>query len=313
MTSARPYVLLLILLVVVCASLGAHLDCWYMAWPGNRSGSWNPLDVFIGSGQRLFADTFYREADVYYHSGYYPSIYDDREAFQTEHMAADTGAVASHNHGEETGFMGPPLDFIDSFGRHFIPDRHTHLDEGGPSGDLSTSYRVAEILPWLKISSKLDPENVKTYLVMAYWLRAKLSQAADAEKVLRQGLRYNQGNPQLLFELGRIYLDAYHEPDKARAIWQGALRSWTEEKPKVPLADRLKYSVRNFDDRFIFEQLHEYLANVEKQQGNFSAAMADLQMARLASPKPADIQNQINDLKREESAHPSVVRRSSVQ
>jgi hypothetical protein len=303
MTSARPYVLLLILLVVVSASLGARLDCWFMAWPGNRADSWNPLDVFIGSGQRLFAESFYRQADVYYHSGYYPSIYDNREAFQTEHIGEDTGAVASHNHGEETSFMGPPLDFIDSFGRNFTPSRHTHLDEGGPTDDLSTSYRVAEILPWLKIASKLDPEDVKTYLVMAYWLRSKLNQPSEAEHVLREGLRNNPGNSQLLFELGRIDLDTYHEPNKARAVWEGAVRSWTEEKSGVPLADRLKYANQNFDDRFIYEQLYEHLADLEKQQTNFNAAIADLQMEKLASPKPEDIQQQIDELKREESTH----------
>ncbi len=307
MTSARPYVLLLILLVVVCASLGAHLDCWFMTWPGNRANSWNPLDVFIGSGQRLFAESFYREADVYYHSGYYPTIYDNRAAFQTEHIGEDTGAVASHNKGEETGFMGPPLDFIDSFGRHFTPNRHTHLDEGGPSDDLSTSYRVAEILPWLKIASKLDPEDVKTYLVMAYWLRSRLNQPAEAERVLREGLRNNPGNPQLLFELGRIDNDVYHDPNRARAVWEGALRSWTEEKPNVPLADRLKYNnSENFDDRFMYEQLYEYLADLEKQQTNFNAAIADLQRAKLASPKPEDLQQQIDDLKREQAHHDPV-------
>jgi tetratricopeptide (TPR) repeat protein len=303
MTPARPYVLLLILLVVVCASLGAHLDCWFMGWQGNRANSWNPLDVFIGSGQRLFAESFYREADVYYHSGYYPSIYDNREAFQTEHIGEDTGAVASHNHGEETSFMGPSLDIIDSFGRNFTPSRHTHLDEGGPTDDLSTSYRVAEILPWLKIASKLNPEDVKTYLVMAFWLRSRLNQVSDAEHVLREGLRNNPRNPQLLFELGRIYFDDYHQPERARALWEGALRAWTEEKPGVPIADRLKYSIQNFDDRFIYGQLYEHLAVLEKQQTNFNAAIADLQMAKLGSTKPEDVQQQIDDLKREASSH----------
>ena len=303
MTSARPYVWLLILLVVVSASLAAHLDCWFMGWEGNRANSSNPLDVFIGSAQRLFAESFYREADVYYHSGYYPTIYDNREAFQTEHIGEDTGAVASHNHGEEESFMGPPLDFIDSFGRHFYPVRHTHLDEGGPGDDLSTSYRVAEILPWLKIASKLDPEDVKTYLVMAYWLRYKLNQVSDAEHVLREGLRNNPGNPQLLFELGRIYYDDYHKPAQAKSIWQAALRGWAQEKPGVSLSERLKYNVENFDDRFLYEELNEHLAQLEEEAGNYDAAITDLQQAQLGSPKPEDLQAQIDGLKKKMAKH----------
>ena len=65
---------------------------------------------------------------------------------------------------KKTGFMGPPRDWIDAFGRHFIPNRHTHLDEGGATDDLSGSKEVREILPWLKLSAELDPENVKTYI-----------------------------------------------------------------------------------------------------------------------------------------------------
>src|SRR5208283_4500435 len=104
-------------------------------------------------------------------------------------MAEDTGAVASRNQGEETSFMGPPRDWIDAFGRHFIPDRHTHLDEGGPTDDLSKSSVVREILPWLKLSAELDPENIRTYLVTAFWLRTRLNQVALAEQALRNGLR----------------------------------------------------------------------------------------------------------------------------
>lgn len=300
MNSPRPFVLLLILLVVLCAGIAARLDCWFMAWPGNRAASFDPLDVFIGSAQRLFAQSFYREADVYYHSGYYPTIYDNRQAFETEHMAADTGAIASHNHGDETGFMGPPLDFFDSFERHFIPNRHTHLDEGGPTDDLSKSSEVAEILPWLDIASKLDPEDIKTYLVMAYWLRNKLNQVSDAQRVLREGLRYNPGNPQLLLELGRVYYEDYHATNQARNIWEAALRSWAREKPAVPQADRLKYSNANFDDRFLFEQLQEHLALLEENAGNINAAIARLRLAQLASPKPDALQHQIDELRQKE-------------
>lgn len=257
----------------------------------------------IGSGQKLFAPSFYREADAYYHSGYYPTIFDNREAFETEHMAEDTGAVASHNQGDEEGFMGPSLDVIDSFGRHFFPDRHTHLDEGGPSGDLSTSDKVREILPWLKLSSLLDHENVQTYLVTAYWLRTRMGKVSEGEQVLREGLRYNPANAQLLYELGRVYSESYHDPQRARTIWEAALVSWKEEKQNVPESERLEYKIENFDDRFLFEQIQEHLAELEEKAGNYNAAIADLQEAQRASAKAADLQKQIDDLKQKELKH----------
>jgi hypothetical protein len=94
----------------------------------------NFFSLLLGDSSRMFANSFFVKADAYYHSGYYPTIFDNNAAFQTPHMAEDTGAVNSKNQGEETSFIGPPRDWIDAFGRHFFPDRHTHLDEGGADG-----------------------------------------------------------------------------------------------------------------------------------------------------------------------------------
>jgi len=259
-----------------------------------RRQSDNFFNLVLGDSSRIFANQAFVEADVYYHSGYYPTIFDNNQAFETPHMAEDTGAVASHNSGEETGFMGPPRDWLDAFGRHFMPNRHTHLDEGGPTDDLSGNSKVAEILPWLKLSSKLDPEDIRTYLVMSFWLRNNLNQPAEAEQVLHEGLRYNHANPQLLYELGRIYFENYKEPDRARTIWQAGVRSWQEEDTGIPLPQR--YAITN-DDHYIFEQLQMHLAQLEGSAGHVDAAIDHLKQAQLASPKPADIQKQIDELK----------------
>ncbi len=85
--------------------------------------------------------------------------------------------------------MGTPRDWLDAFGRHFIPNRHTHLDEGGAAGDLSGSDQVREILPWLKLSTELDPQNVQNYTVTAYWLRQRMHKTDEANQVLLEGLR----------------------------------------------------------------------------------------------------------------------------
>jgi tetratricopeptide (TPR) repeat protein len=303
MSTAKTFWLLLAALLILCFGLSADLQPRFQAIETARRQSNNFFSLLLGSSSRIFANDFFIKADVYYHSGFYPTIFDNNQAFETPHMAEDTGAVASHNSGEETSFMGPPRDWLDAFGRHFIPNRHTHLDEGGPTDDLSKSSQVREILPWLKLSSKLDPENIKTYLVMAYWLRSKLKQVSEAEQVLREGLRYNPGNPQLLFELGRIYDENYNDPGRARTIWEAALWSWAQEEPGVPQSERLKLSNENFDNRFIFEQLHTYLGQLEEKAGHTDAAIAHLQQAELATPTPADLQQQIDELEKKKAKH----------
>jgi len=296
MNPARTLFLLLIALLVLCFGLAAGLAPQFQALESSRRQSDNFFSLLLGDSSRIFANSAFVEADAYYHSGYYPTIFDNNSNFQTPHIAEDTGAVASHNQGEEENFLGPPRDWIDAFGRHFIPNRHTHLDEGGPSEDLSGSKEVREILPWLKLSAELDPENVKTYVVTAFWL-TRMDQAAAAEQVLRDGLRRNPDNAQLLFELGRIYFENYHNPARARNIWEAALRSWARQEPGVPQSERLKMTNENFDDRFAFEQLQANLAQLEEKAGNPEAAIARWEQAKLASPKPDEVQKHIDELK----------------
>jgi tetratricopeptide (TPR) repeat protein len=301
MNSPRTFFLLLIALLVFCFSLAANLQPRFQAFENARHQSDNFFSLLLGDSSRIFANSAFIEADAYYHSGYYPTIFDNSSAFQTPHIAEDTGDVASHNQGEETSFMGPPRDWIDAFGRNFIPNRHTHLDEGGPTDDLSKSYEVREILPWLKLSAELDPEDVRTYIVTAFWL-TRLKQVAAAEQVLRDGLRHNPDNAQLLFELGRVYFDNYHNPARARNIWEAALRSWARQEPGVPQSERLKMTNANFDSRFMFEQLQTHLAQLEEQAGNTGAAIARWEEAKKASPAPDSVQKHIDELKQKLAA-----------
>ncbi|MFZ1072845.1 MAG: hypothetical protein WAO21_05360 [Verrucomicrobiia bacterium] len=297
MNPPRTFFLLLIALLVFCFGIAADLQPQFQALENIRRQSDNFFSLLLGDSSRIFANSSFVEADAYYHSGYYPTIFDNNEAFKTPHMAEDTGAIASRNQGEETSFMGPPRDWIDAFGRHFIPNRHTHLDEGGPTDDLSSSSKVREILPWLKLSAELDPENIKTYLVTSFWLRTRLNQLPEAEQVLREGLRHNPDDPQLLFELGSIYFENYHDPTRARNIWEAALRSWARQAPGVPQSERLKLADENFDNRFIFEKLESNLAQLEEKAGNLSAAVARWEQAKLVSPNPAKVQRHIDELK----------------
>ena len=297
MNSSRTLWLLLIALFVLCFGLGAALQPRFHAIENANGQSDNFFIVLFGDSSQLFANAAFTKADAYYHSGFYPTIFDNNQAFKTAHMAEDTGAVASHNEGEETAFMGPPRDWLDAFGRHFIPNRHTHLDEGGPKDDLSSSSEVREILPWLDLATQLNPQDIRTYLVISFWLRTDLNQASEAEYVLRSGLRNNPGDPQLLFELGRIYFDDYHDKAQARKIWQAGLRSWALEKPGVPMSERLKYVNATYDDRYVFEELQMHLAQLEGSVGNTDGAIEHLQQAELASPKTPELQQMIDQLK----------------
>ncbi len=299
MKTNRAFGLLAVLLLVMCAGLAAALDRWFLGWAGNRSGDFNPLRFAIGDGQRILAGHFYRKADVYFHSGMYPSIFDNNESFKTAHIGEDAGATGSKNSGDEDNFLGKPLDIIDRFSRNFFPSRHTHLDEGGASGHKADSKELAEseggevreILPWLKLAQELDPEEPLTYTVTAYWLRSRMNKVREAELLLREGLKALPDHPALLFELGRIYFEQQRDYARARNLWQRAVQAWQLQEAAKPDADK-----------FILEQILTHLARLEEAAGNDRAALEYWKQAAFVAPERGGIGQRIAELQKKVSA-----------
>lgn len=296
MKTSRVFPLLCALLIVGCAGLAASLDRWFMGWPGNRAKDFNPVRLAIGDGQKIFAGHFYRKADVYFHSGMYPTIFDNNESFKTAHMAEDAGATGSKNTGNEENYLGGSRDVIDRFSRSFFPSRHTHLDAGGPSAHKAESKELAdsaggevrEILPWLKLAQELDPEDPLTYTVTAYWLRSRMNKAHEAELLLREGLRNLPDHPALEFELGRIYLENNHDSARARNLWEHAVNCWRKQEASKP-----------DPDKFILEQILTHLAKLETEAGNFALAINYFVQVKTVMPERGPIiQARIDELRK---------------
>src|SRR6266853_5999216 len=93
-------------------ALATSLEPWFQSWAGNRAKSADVLSVALGDSRRLFAKHFYVKADAYFHSGYYPTIFDNHPASGQIHMAAAAGA-GQENHEEGTDFLGKPKDWLD--------------------------------------------------------------------------------------------------------------------------------------------------------------------------------------------------------
>ena len=276
MSTRRQNALVVLLLAAACFSVATALQPRATAW-NSRGDSASVLKILLGDGRRLFADYFFEKADVYFHSGYYPSIFDRNQAPKdTRHMTAEEGSAAEQEHEERMNFLGPPRDWIEKFGRHFLITEHTHLAGGNER----------EILPWLRLSAELDPQRIDTYTVAAYWLR-DIGKVSEAEQFLREGLRANPRSYEILFELGRLYWMSYHDPRRARNVWELALRRWQEQQPGKKEPDLRGLS-----------EIADYLARLEESQGNLEQAISYLELARRASPQPALLQAQIEELKR---------------
>jgi tetratricopeptide (TPR) repeat protein len=277
--------LILLLLLAAAFTMGTVLQPRVLGWAGHAETD-SVVSLLLGDSRRLFANHFYVKADVYFHSGLYPSIFDQaREAEEKEnHMAAeqhgDSGEAA---HEEGMDFLKPPTDWIERFGRHFQVTEHTHLQGGD----------TREILPWLQIAAELDPRKVETYTVASYWLRRQLGKADEAEQFLRQGLRANPDSYEILFELGRLYYENRHDPSRARNIWTLALRRWEQREGALKEPNWVAYDAITVD-----------LAHLEAAEGRNAEAIQWFERTKVHSPHPQDIQTQIDVLRAKLPAQP---------
>lgn len=275
------------LLLTVAFCLGTDLAKWFHGWQGNRTSSANFMAVALGDTRRMFARHFTAKADAYFHSGLYPSVFDNLESYQTPHIAEDTGAVKGRNTGDEHGFLGTPRNWIDRFGRQFYPTTHTHLSVGSADGH-EESGEVREILPWLTLSLELDPQEIQGYLVLAYWLRT-MGKLDDAERILRDGLKENPGDPWLMFDLGRLKRESRHDVARARNLWETAL------------AKLARHSPTNEDEQaeltFLQERVLGQLARLEEQDGRPEQALRYLEQLKPLSPVPEKVQEWMDQVK----------------
>jgi tetratricopeptide (TPR) repeat protein len=275
---------ILLLLFALTFSLATMIQPRAVAW-SDRGQTQSLLGALLGNSRRLFANHFLVKADVYFHSGYYPSIF-DQAASASPGSGPMLSAHSSHEdeeHEKEEDFLGPPRDWIERFGRHFMITTHTHLENGNER----------EILPWLKISAELDPQRVDTYTVAAYWLRTHLGKPNEAEAFLREGERENPNSYEILFELGRLYRENFHQDLRARNVWELALKKWREQETNKPNPNNLA-----------LDQIAANLARVEEDQGNYQKAIDYLEIARKVSPAAGPLGKEIEELKAKLAGQP---------
>ncbi|MCS7337268.1 MAG: hypothetical protein NZ739_03395 [Verrucomicrobiae bacterium] len=282
MRSPRVHYLILLLLVVINFTLATVLDIAAQAW--TRRGGTDLLAILLGDARRIFSAHFFIKADVYFHAGYYPSIFDlTARPKDSSHMAGDNHAHDEEKCGKAMQFLGRPTDWIERFGRNFAVTEHKHLNSG----------KEREILPWLRISASLDPHRIETYTVAAFWLRRTLGKPEQAEAFLREGLRANPDSYELLHELGCVYYENYKDAARARNIWRLALEKLELQRGKKDEDELAKY----------YHDILLRLARLEEDQGNYALAADYLEeiIERNAAPNPDLLRTQITELREKAS------------
>lgn len=272
---------MLILLLECCFCFAAWLEPRHAEKVSANEPTHSVLASLLGDGRKMIADYFAVEADVYFHSGYYPSIFDEARA-QEEH-ASDISHPEQGDEKEEKGYMGEPRDWIDRLSRHFRPSRHKHL-----SGDT-----VGEMLPWLKLSAELDPQRIQSYIVTAYWLRQGLGKSAEAEDFIRDGLKANPHSPDLLFALGQIRLQDRKDYVRAKNILIAAKNEWHKRDDSKPAISKNGEETKDY---LLLENILGELVKEEEATGHLDQAVRYLQEMKPDAAEPEGVQKRIDEL-----------------
>ena len=267
-------------LLALAFALATGLASLAGGW-SQRTKSNNVFGMMFGDGRKLFANHFFTMADIYFHSGYYPSIFDKNAGEQKEIISASHGRKETEEDEKNEDFLGKPKDWIDAFGRHFHITQHTHLESGNER----------EILPWLRLAADLDPQKIETYTVGAFFLREHLGRTNEAEAFLREGLRNNPDSCEILFELGRLYHESSHDPDRARNVWELGVKKFLRLKPE-----------EQKEGKIVIDELLVNLARLEDEAENFEQAINWFHAAQKVSPNPDALQLQIDAIQKKLAA-----------
>ncbi len=268
-------------LLAVAFTLATFLQPAFSRWSQRQRPPQSAIASLLGDSRRLFATHFFVESDVYLHSGYYPSIFDYAEASPANRGASEALASSAPEHDEhcQHDFLGKPRNWLDAFGRNFYPSKHTHLGEGEPN-----PAEAREILPWLKLAAELDPQRPTTFAVGAFWLR-QMKHTEEALPFLREGLRANPASYEIAFELGQCYFEL-KDIDRARNLWELALRRWQEQQAKAEHPDLLPLA-----------QILSSLARLEVRENHRDEAVSYLELLKKVSPVPGEVQKRIEEVK----------------
>lgn len=142
----------------------------------------------MGDSRTAMSQHFFETADLYFHKG-------------AEHI-------------KQKSFSN---DIFQRTRKIVSPTKHVHIAHSN----------IKEIMPWLWLSIKMNPQNMEAYLVTSFWLSTAANKPELALEILHEAQLNNPYNYQVQIEKGRIYLKQGHL-DEAKQAFDASLAFWTK-------------------------------------------------------------------------------------
>jgi tetratricopeptide (TPR) repeat protein len=203
--------------------------------------------VLLGESRLGISGYFYEMADLYFHRG------------------------VAHEHEEaihDTWFQARLAELR--------PSAHVHAE-----GQASR-----EVIPWLRLATLMNPDNVDFILVAAFWLHHEAGERDLAQKLLKDAQVNNPFEYEIQLERGRLYL---YEGDVARArgCFDAALAFWPSD------IDPAHEDARHDRARILL-----YRSLIHEVDGQPEQAIAGLRDILEMFPERAHLQDRIDTLER---------------
>ncbi|MBU0570625.1 MAG: hypothetical protein KJ995_04275 [Candidatus Omnitrophica bacterium] len=206
---------------------------------------------FLGEGQSILSAVSVLAADRYFHRGIGHA--DDRHEHMDEYQDRKKNAPGANR---ANIFLRIPEEIGVT--------EHMHLEQD----------EVKEIIPWLYYAVKIDPHNVQTCVIAAYWVIDRLGKTREGVNFLREGLKNNPDSWEINAELGRVYFQDTKDYDaairvllRAQRLLAGSLHDKFQEREVLSfLAYSYKALGENEKARSVFMEIGRLFPNDRKMK-----------------------------------------------
>jgi tetratricopeptide (TPR) repeat protein len=211
-------------------------------------------ETLFGDARIALAGELFARADVYFHRG---APHEVEKAFDSDPFQVLHSKVSPHDHAHAAGEFG-----------------------------------IREIMPWLDLTTRIDPQNLDGYLVAAFWLAGEAKRPDLALEVLNRAQQNIPFSYDVQLERGRLYL---RTGDRAMALqaFDAALRFWeraADSEDPNHLLDKAEALL--------------YRALLREEAGNIADAAADLRDMLAVAPDRTAFRPRLAHLEKGEPAEP---------
>ena len=164
-----------------------------------------------------------------------------------------------------------------------VPNKHVHIE----------GHNAAEMLPWLQLALKMNPHDIQTHLISAFWLANKCKRPDLAHTILQKAQWDNPFCHQVQLEIARLYLKEKNVTKAKYALDAGIAFVSRESVPT------------NEDINMEKAALLLYRSLLYEQDGETEKAISGLEEILHISPGRTHLNKRIQELR--EGRQPSVL------